>query len=317
MKNLNPPYLFMLLLLFLITGCEQDKKATAQVPPTVQYDTPTKVDSSTSTILNPEVIPTYSWLTPTTDWSTALVNRVAVPDGYVRNEVKGGSFAEWLRFLPLQPQGSKVMYFNGEEKPYQQFHEAVIDIDIGNRDLQQCADATMRLRAEYQYGTKQFDKIKFNFTSGDPVPFSKWRQGYGITISKNRLKWVPSSKSTGSYASFKRYMKWIYMYAGTASLSKEITRLPSLRDMQIGDLIIQGGFPGHAVIVVDMAYHPTTGDKLFLLAQSYMPAQSIHILKNPFSDQLSPWYSIEDCLKEGAVLTTQWNFLTSDLGRFK
>ena len=45
--------------------------------------------------------------------------------------------------------------------------------------------------------------------------------------------------------------------------------------MQIGDVLIQGGSPGHAVIVVDMAENPATGEKLYLLAQSYMPAQDI------------------------------------------
>ena len=112
-------------------------------------------------------------------------------------------------------------------------------------------------------------------------------------------------------------MRWVFMYAGTASLSKEVQRVPDLKEMKIGDIIIQGGFPGHAVIVVDMAYHPETGKKLFLLAQSYMPAQSIHILKNMRNEELSPWYSIDECLEEGAVLTAQWNFLTTDLGRFK
>lgn len=55
-----------------------------------------------------------------------------------------GSFAEYLRNLPLKPHGTKVKYYNGEEKP-NDVYVAVIDIDVGTRDLQQCADAVIRL----------------------------------------------------------------------------------------------------------------------------------------------------------------------------
>ena len=63
--------------------------------------------------------------------------------------------------------------------------------------------------------------------------------------------------------------------------------------MRIGDVFIIGGSPGHAVIVVDMAVNPETHEKVFLLAQSYMPAQQIQLLKNNNDPDLSPWYSQE------------------------
>ena len=34
--------------------------------------------------------------------------------------------------------------------------------------------------------------------------------------------------------------------------------------------------------------------KIFLLAQSYMRAQDMHILLNPVNEKLSPWYEITD-----------------------
>jgi hypothetical protein len=96
------------------------------------------------------------------------------------------------------------------------------------------------------------------------------------------------------------------------SLSKEMKPV-MIEDMEIGDVFIQGGSPGHCVIVVDMAMHAQTGEKLFLLAQSYMPAQDIHILKNPQDPQISPWYSI----KFGdTLITPEWTFKRTDLKRF-
>ena len=53
----------------------------------------------------------------------------------------------------------------------------------------------------------------------------------------------------------------------------------SIENIEIGDVFIQGGFPGHAIIVVDLAENEV-GEKCFLVAQSYMPAQEIHVLKN-------------------------------------
>ena len=86
------------------------------------------------------------------------------------------------------------------------------------------------------------------------------------------------------------------------------------RDLQQCDVFIKGGAPGHAVIVMDVSVNKTNGKKAFLLAQSYMPAQDIHILKNPNDNILSPWYS-EDF---GEILETpEWDFKRTALRRFE
>ena len=86
--------------------------------------------------------------------------------------------------------------------------------------------------------------------------------------------------------------------------------------LQPGDVFIKGGSPGHAVIVVDVAIYTQTGKKVFLLAQSYMPAQQIHILVNPANRGLSPWYELSDN-DEGKLYTPEWVFEKKDLKRFK
>ena len=76
---------------------------------------------------------------------------------------------------------------------------------------------------------------------------------------------------------------------------------------------VEGGFPGHAVLVVDMARDPVSGGRVFLLAQSYMPAQDLHILRNPNNARLDPWYA----LGSGLELTTpEWRFDWPALYRF-
>jgi len=44
-----------------------------------------------------------------------------------------------------------------------------------------------------------------------------------------------------------------------------------------GDVMIRAGSPGHAMLVVDVA-EDERGRRIYLLAQSYMPAQDIHIV---------------------------------------
>jgi Domain of unknown function (4846) len=63
------------------------------------------------------------------------------------------------------------------------------------------------------------------------------------------------------------------------------------------------------MIVIDMAKNDR-GDKVFMLAQSYMPAQDIHIVKNPVNDKLSPWYEINDAKQ---VITPEWIFSNNQL----
>lgn len=253
----------------------------------------------------------YGWLEGYREADT-VARRIDVPAGYERVAVGAGSFEAWLRHLPLKPGSPPVYLYNGQLKGNQQAHWAVIDIDTGARDLQQCADAVIRLRAEYLYGQSQFDAIAFNFTSGARSEYRRWRDGYRPVIRGNAVTWARRAGADGSRRAFREYLDNLFTYAGTFSLSRQL-RAAAADTLKIGDLFIQGGFPGHAVIVVDMAVDKRTGKKVFLLAQSYMPAQQIHILKNPNNRSLSPWYEITP---HAPLVTPEWTFNWQDLRRF-
>ncbi|MBI5404200.1 MAG: DUF4846 domain-containing protein [Ignavibacteriae bacterium] len=237
--------------------------------------------------------------------------RFSVPSGYIKVTPKKNSFADYLQNLPLKRDGAKVYYYDGREKT-KDVHAGVVDIDIGKKDLQQCADAIMRLRAEYLYGQELYDDIHFNFTSGFNAEYSKWREGYRIIINGNKVSWSKKFGESTTYEEFRSYLDIVFTYAGTLSLEKEL-KPKKISEMEIGDVFIKGGSPGHAVIVVDMAVNEKTGEKIFLLAQSYMPAQNIHILKNPVNPDLSPWYSSDF----GETLETpEWSFKNYQLKYF-
>jgi len=244
---------------------------------------------------------------------TTVSTRFSTPAGFTRLSPEAGSFAEYLQGLPLKEHGATVHFYNGVEKSYK-VAAAVLNLDVGTKDLQQCADAVMRLRAEYLLKTKQYSALHFNFTNSFKADYSKWRSGYRIRVKGNDVSWYKTDQESVSYKSFREYMDLVFNYAGTASLSKELKAIP-VSEMQIGDVFIKGGSPGHAVIVLDMAADPKTGKKLFMIAQSYMPAQDIHILVNKNKPSVSPWYELDATAKD--ILTPEWPFTSEELKRFQ
>lgn len=252
----------------------------------------------------------YPWR-PQPSASNSLAERIAPPPGFRRIAAEPGSFGEWLRGLPLQPGRPQVRLFDGRLKGNQEAHHAVVAIDVGARDLQQCADAVMRLRAEYLYARGCEADIAFRFTSGDRAAWSDWRAGMRPRVNGNRVTWRQAAAADGGHASFRRYLDTVFTYAGSASLEKELARVADPARVESGDVFIQGGFPGHAVLVVDVAEN-AAGERMFLLAQSYMPAQEVHILRNPAAGG-SPWYRAQ---VSGTLPTPEWRFRHEDLRRF-
>lgn len=241
-----------------------------------------------------------------------IKERYDVPEGYERVRMDENSFGEFLRNSKLEKYGEKVKYYDGRTKDKANVYDSVFDVDIGDRDLHQCADAVMLLRAEYLYQNKRYDEISFEFVDGFKAEYSKWRRGYRINVGENSCSYYKGAKPSNTYLTFRKYMDLVFAYSSTLSLDEELKSV-DVDDMQIGDVFVKGGSPGHCVIVVDMAENKSTGQKVFMLAQSYMPAQQTQLLINPNDDNLSPWYSLDfgDNLR-----TPEWTFSKDQLKRF-
>ena len=233
-----------------------------------------------------------------------VATRFNIPNGYARKSYAAGTFGNYLQQLPLKPAGTLTKYYNGEIKD-NKVAAAVIDISVGNSDLQQCADAIMRLRAEWLFSEKRFNDISFNLTNGFNMKYSEWKQGKRLNSACNG--WTIGGAVSETHDDFMNYMKKIFTYAGTLSLSNEL-QSKNIANLEAGDVFIKGGSPGHAVIVVDVA--EGSDGKLFMLAQSYMPAQDIEILKNPNNGGMSPWFKANEM---EMLVTPEWNFDWSQL----
>lgn len=239
--------------------------------------------------------------------------RFAVPEGYERVPVPEGSFAAFLRSLPLRRDRSLVHDYTG--KPIiNTRHDAVLAWDVPSTDIEQCADVVMHLRAEYLYSSGRYDRIGFHFVSGFYCDFSTWSQGYRVSVNGNDVKWIRSAQPDASRASFEKYLHTVFQYASTLSLEKEL--LPANKnDLQIGDCFIIAGSPGHVVIIADMIQNVSTGELRFLVLQGNMPSVQAHILQNAEEKALSPWQS---ALFEGGVFTAPggWQCPVENLKRF-
>lgn len=216
-------------------------------------------------------------------------------------------YGTWLLNQALRPVGYNTHYYNGIEK-YNKCQTGVLKFDFIGKDLQQCADACIRIRAEYLWSKKQYDKIHFKNTPGFNIEYRKWAEGYRVHFDKKwNASWSKDAKQDYSYANFKKYLYFVFTYCGTLSLSKEMQTI-NLSEIQPGDLLINGGSPGHAVTVLDVLHEKNGNGIKLMLCQSYMPAQEIEILANPYAWN-SPWFEIRDAYNPPTVIETpEWDF---------
>ena len=257
---------------------------------------------------------TYPWLTAIPTQTQTVARRFAPPPGCQRVAVGAGSWGAWLRGLPLRPAGTPARLYNGQLKDNQAVVAAVVDIDPGTKDLQQCADAVMRLRAEYLF-SQNFNKIHFHLTTGYDAWFSDYVAGRTFQVKGEEVTPAPKPVEAPTHAALGRYLLPVFGYAGTLSLSRELRPVP-LAEVRPGDVLIHGGRPGHAVLVADVAENPRTGQRYLLLTQSYMPAQDIHLLRNVAHPALGAWFAVP-AAAELLVETPEWTFGRAELGRFE
>jgi hypothetical protein len=216
----------------------------------------------------------------------------------------------WQYFLQhLAVKNAPVLDYTGKPVANQAKHFVIINYDVGTADLQQCADALMRLRAEYLFAQHRYNEIGFHFCNGQFYSWTMYCEGLQPVLRNNNLNFVLTHASESTHQSLRNYLDIVYAYANTVSLCKE---LKAEDKFEVGTVIIIPGCPGHTCIIVDEAT-TLNGEKVYKLAEGYMPAQSIYILSNPFEPDISPWYH----LKEGVILTSSYQFTNYQMKKFE
>lgn len=262
----------------------------------------------------------HSCTNPANDLSSSFPEKVtpknirgiSLPAGFDYLENGDTAYNHWLLDISLK-ENKTVYLYNGELKSNQNVQYGVLDIDIGKKDLIQCADAAIKIRADFLFNKHRFNELKFVATSGDSISFEKWLKGIRWKEQGSKLvSYKINNGNNNAYDEYKKFMELIFSYCGTYSLAKQLKNITDINSIQAGDVFIKGGFPGHAVTVMAVA-NDQSGERIFLLSQGYMPAQDIHILKNYYDPELSPWYSVKDLYP---LYTPQWQFESGSLKRW-
>jgi len=223
----------------------------------------------------------YPWLAGGDSAAEALAERFAPPPGFVRVDLAPETFGAWLRDLPLAPPGTPVRSFRGAvilpgDHPNL---AAVVALDVGDADLQQCADSVIRLHAEWLFALGRRD-ASYRAASGAPMPFARWARGERMVPQPAPglgFTWSATGRPDAGHASYRRWLDAVFTWANTGSLAREAEPVAGA-DLRPGDFVVQPGAPGHAVLVLDLALAPG-GRRALLLGQGFMPAQSFHVLR--------------------------------------
>jgi hypothetical protein len=239
-------------------------------------------------------------------------SRFITPSGYTRIPADEMSYTAYLRSLQLLPHGSLVKYYDGTLKPNDDIYAAVVAIDVGLEDLQQAPEICVRLRGEYLFRQQQYNKIAFSISNHKLISYVDWVEGLKMIID-GKTYWTKSPTDVNRYTTFRRYLEFIFTHGDIETLLDDVQR-STLEHILPGDMFIQITRPGHVVVVMDVAENTATSDRVFLLAQSYKPAQALHILINPNNTELSPWYSAADI--DDKIITPEFIFYRRDLRRF-
>jgi hypothetical protein len=198
-----------------------------------------------------------AWHYTSNPWRASRIGEIPAPLGFKRVEADG--YGVFLRSLPLKRHGSMVRLYTGGKARLQFLSLGVIDMPLLSNS-EQCADITMRIRAEYLWDSGEYARIGFKDVNGNRHPYN----------------------GGSSRDSFEKYLKATYDRSNTASVYKETQARP-FGEVQPGDVFVypsrRKGAYGHAVLVADVAKN-RSGRIAVLCVEGNTPAREAHVLRN-------------------------------------
>lgn len=267
--------------------------AARQVPSSGSKATPALVPANTYVSDAPKPIDwpqQYHWLSKRGRAKyEPLSTRIAPPEGYTRVEVASGSFADWLRHLPV---GAKERPVTNSRKqtvyqPGDPRLAAVIDLQPGAGNLLLSPAMMVRLRAEYLWAANQSEQLAFHYTSGHLAKWPEWAAGSRPTVHGKQVAFKKDRPEDHSRDNFCGFLETVFRYTTVYSLLQDMDKTES-PSIAAGDVFITTGKGGHAVMVLDVAANKEGRVKV-LLGQGGNPAQTFHVLRAEDGDA---WFKV-------------------------
>jgi hypothetical protein len=232
----------------------------------------------------------YPWLSPKDRKKyEPLAARIPPPEGFTRVDAPVGSFADWLRFLPVLPEGSPVAGPKGEViiTANHPSLAVVVALQPHTAKTLTAPNIIVRLRAEYMWTTGKADDIAFHFTSGHLSTWKEWAAGLRPTVKGRNVSSAKTAPQDASRTNFTGYLESVFQYGTVYSLFKDTDKATE-PVIQAGSVFIRPGRPGHALMLLDVVTSPQ-GQTRVLLGEGGTPVQTFHVLRG--SDG-SPWFPL-------------------------
>lgn len=206
-----------------------------------------------------------------------LCDAVPVPPGFRRFRLEEGSFAAWVRRLPVQAEGAEVMTWDGRKAPqkfYRVWRVSALPLKF-RQDLEQCADWAFRLWHEYQSEAGAGDDAWLLDYNGRHVRYGDWKKARRGASPDAFFRWAASNANSHSQKQ------------GLRRISGEAGLLP-------GDILVQNetGGVGHTSIVLDAA-EDSQGIRVFLMGFGFMPAQNLHVERADPGRGPGGWFTLD------------------------
>ena len=219
------------------------------------------------------------------------VKDIPVPTGFTAVECPPESYRHWITRRPLK-NGLEILDCTGRKVPPGAYSVyAVLDLPLlFSGDLEQCADYAMRLWAEYHKDRNKLDKLYLFDYNGRRQQFSTSRLSY------------------------RKFLHRAFANSNSYSLKQGCAKVDT-GGIVPGDMVVQNerGGVGHVSVVLN-ACRDSSGQKLYLIGFSYMPAQEFHIEKALEGYGTAGWFTLDGYFR---YLKDYMDLGTPVLRRFK
>jgi len=232
----------------------------------------------------------YAWLSAKERKSyQPLADRIPAPTGFTRVPAPIGGFSDWLRFLPVLPEGTPVRNAKKEIAVPADHPSlaAVVALQPQAAKTLNTSNILVRLRAEYLWSTGKTDQAAFHFASGHLSSWREWAEGYRATVKGREVSLSKGAPPDSSRTSYCGYIEGVFKYGNYDSLYHD-TETAGDSAVEGGDIFLRRGRAGHAVMVLDVATGPR-GQVAVLLGQGGTPPQTFHVLRGKDG---SPWFML-------------------------
>jgi hypothetical protein len=219
-----------------------------------------------------------------------IVTKLQPPAGYKRIQVEKGTFAHYLRNLPLLPDESPVKDYRGNIKKSKKDTTvaSVFDYPIKGKKLEQCMDILQRLWAEYLCSQQLSEKIAFYLPGGFLLKWEDWKDGLRPKYHGIKVSLIKNADLDSTRNNFEKYL-WEIFYRSNTQTAYFVYPVIEMVKLQIGDFIVKKGKRGHAVLIMDLAIDKF-GNKVALIGHGDTPACQFHLLNYK---KENPWFPIK------------------------